>query len=237
MTAPRHLVHLARLALLVAACDLATKYAAAAVLPDASIDLTAWLKLALVLNDKGPFGISLGSYTRQLNLAVTLCAIALIVPVSRDLARIDRWAPTALGLIMGGALGNLTSMILSARGVIDFISVRTGEASAVVLNVADVAAYAGLGLLCRTGFLLVDRIRLDMQPVPALAVGAPALALVRFDREVAIPLVVDQFDDRMVADSPTLDGLGPRTGRRLLVDGGHRPSLGDAAPRPDELGL
>ena len=237
MTASRHLARLSRLALLVAVCDLATKYAATSVLPGAPIDLTDWLRLVVVHNDKGPFGLSLGTYTRQLNLALTLSAIALMVPVSRDLARIDRWSPTALGLIVGGALGNLTSLILSARGVVDFISVRTGDASALVLNVADIAAYSGLALLCRTGFLLVDRIRRDMDVVPARSIGAPALSLVRFDREVAIPRVADSDGDRVVTESPWGDGLRPRAGRRPALDSVRRTPLGDEAPRWDELSL
>ena len=191
MAAPRHLAQLSQLALLVAACDLATKYAAVAVLSGTPVHLTDWLQLTVVHNDKGAFGISLGAYTRQLNLALTLSAIALMVPVSRDLARVDRFAPTALGLIVGGALGNLTSLILSSRGVVDFISVRTGEASATVLNVADVAAYAGLAMLCRTALLLLDRIRREAEPVPVLASATRGLTLVRGDREVPIPLAAD----------------------------------------------
>ena len=237
MTAPRHLAQLSQLALLVAACDLATKYAAAAVLPGAPVDLTNWLRLVVLHNDKGAFGLSLGAYTRQLNFALTLCAIALMLPVSRDLARIDRWSPAALGLIVGGALGNLTSLILSANGVIDFISVRTGEASAIVLNVADIAAYSGLGLLCRTGFLLVERIRQDLDVVPALSTGAPALSLVRFDREVAIPRVADATGDRDEPDSPPVDGPGRRTGRHPIRTSVRHAPLGDAAPHQEELSL
>jgi len=212
MTAPRHLAQLSRLALLVAACDLATKYAAVASLSGTPVEVTDWLRLAVVHNDKGAFGLSLGAYTRQLNLALTLCAIALVVPVSRDLARVDRHAPTALGLILGAALGNLTSLILSTRGVVDFIAIRTGEASATVLNVADIAAYAGLALLCRTTFLLVERIRNDVQPAPVLATASAGLRLIHVEREVPIPVAADGRVRRPSVDPTTSDRP---VGRRL----------------------
>ena len=46
------------------------------------------------------------------------------MPVARDLARIDKAAPRALGLITGGALGNFASLALGPPGVVDFISDR-----------------------------------------------------------------------------------------------------------------
>ncbi len=233
MTAPRHMTQLAQLALLVAAVDLTTKYAAVAVLSGAPVEVTDWLSLAVVHNDKGVFGLSLGAYTRQLNLALTLCAIAMIVPVGRDLERIDRWAPTTLGLILGGALGNLTSLILSARGVVDFIAIRTGEASAVVMNVADIAAYTGLALLLRTTFLLVGAIRREQRPVPAGPVRMRDLTLVRFDRQVTIPIAADGTADR----APFNQAIAPRLKRRQAPVQEKRFGAhpGNAQDRPDEL--
>ncbi len=192
---PSHLSLLAQIALVVAIGDLSTKSAAASLLTGTAVELTNWLRLAVVHNDLGAFGLSFGTYTRQLNLALTLSAIGLMVPVSRDLARVDRLAPYALGLIVGGALGNLTSLIVSPHGVVDFIAVRTGQASALVLNVADLAAYSGLALLCRTGFLLVNRIRAEAQPIPVVTTSVPAFTLIRSDREVAIPLAAEGAKD------------------------------------------
>ncbi|MBV6521421.1 MAG: Lipoprotein signal peptidase [Gemmatimonadaceae bacterium] len=201
MTASRHRARLSRLALLVAAIDLATKYVAVATLSGVPVDVTDWLRLTVVHNDQGAFGISLGSYTRQLNLALTLSAIALVVPVSRDLSRIDRLAPTALGLIVGGALGNLTSLVLSTRGVVDFIAIGAAGGGATVLNLADVAAYAGLALLGRTAFLLLERIRRQHLP-NAIAADSPArLTLVRSDREVPIVVATDGIYHDLVDDT------------------------------------
>jgi lipoprotein signal peptidase len=180
-----HLVPLARVALLVAVGDYVTKAAAASFLADAPTTLASWLRLAVVHNDQAAFGVSLGAYTWQLNLALTLSAVAFMVPVSRDLSRIDRLAPIALGMIVGGAIGNLTSLVLSARGVVDFIAVRWGASGAIVLNVADVAAYVGLAMICRTGFLIVDRLRDEVRTPSARPQTARELGIISIaDREV-----------------------------------------------------
>lgn len=227
-SARRHLSQLSQIALTVAACDLATKFAATAALSAAPVILTDWLRLSLVHNSQGAFGVPMGEYARQLNLALTLSAIALMVPVTRDLSRIDRWAPMSLGLIVGAALGNLTSLILSARGVVDFIAVRTGEASHLVLNVADIAAYAGMALLCRTAYLLVARIRADVpdqaDSTPALALHVRPLRLVRGDYEIVVPLAAEPGIAVPAMVKPANKGGSPR------LNPGHGPTapLGSA---------
>ena len=155
----RHLSILARIAIGVAAVDWLTKALAAKVAAAEPIALTGWLRLNVVHNDGTAFGLSAGVYTWQLNLILTIAAIALMLPVSRDLARIDTSAPRGLGLIMGGALGNLASLIFGPPGVADFIAVAVSARSEFVLNVADVAAYVGFAMLVRTGFLIVEEMR------------------------------------------------------------------------------
>lgn len=158
MNEHRHLTLLSRIALLVTAGDLATKAAASELLGTDATVFASWLHFAVVHNDAGAFGWSVGSYTWQLNLALTLAAIVFVIPVTRDLARIDPSAPRALGLIVGGALGNLASLITSPHGVVDFIQIDL-QTSGIALNVADVAAYAGLAMIVRTGALLVAALR------------------------------------------------------------------------------
>jgi lipoprotein signal peptidase len=154
----RHLTQLARIALLVAVVDLVTKAAAKRFLVQDPGSFTSTLQLAVVHNDAGAFGWSAGVYTWQLNLALTLAAIVFMIPVTRDLAKVDDSAPRALGLIVGGALGNLTSLITSPAGVVDFIALSF-DSWGIVLNVADVAAYAGLAMILRTGALVALAIR------------------------------------------------------------------------------
>lgn len=159
-----HLVVLTRIALLVAIGDWLTKAFAARAVGSDAVVLSDRLRFAVVHNDGAAFGLSAGAYTWQLNLALTLVAIVLMVPVARDLARIDDAAPRALGLIMGGAMGNLASLLLGPPGVVDFISVSMGAHSELVLNVADIAAYSGLAMMLRTGFLIVAEMRRSAQP-------------------------------------------------------------------------
>jgi hypothetical protein len=118
---------------------------------------------------------------------VTIAAIAFVVAVSRDLSRVDRRAPLALGLIVGGATGNLASLILSPRGVVDFIAVDFTATAGIILNVADVAAYVGLALVLRTGFLIVAAMRRELRP-SARAVRPASELLVASEREVARPV-------------------------------------------------
>lgn len=57
------------------------------------------------------------------------------------------WRRVALGLLMGGALGNLLSRVSSPRGVVDFIDVGIGELRFYLFNVADVGVFLGACLL------------------------------------------------------------------------------------------
>ncbi|MEO6446754.1 MAG: hypothetical protein ABIZ91_19020, partial [Gemmatimonadaceae bacterium] len=75
------LTQLSRIALLVAAGDLATKWAAKALLSEDPTRFAHWLHLAVVHNRNGAFGWSVGAYTWQLNLALTIAGIVFMVPV------------------------------------------------------------------------------------------------------------------------------------------------------------
>lgn len=217
----RHLVQLSRIALLVALGDYATKAAAAAFVGAEPTVFSDWLHFAVVNNDQGAFGLSVGSYTWQLNLALTLSAIALMLSVSRDLARVDSMAPRALGLIVGGAIGNLTSLILSPHGVVDFIAVSFNPTSSLVLNVADVAAYAGLAMMLRTGVLIVHRIRKDVPVTTHVSVREPPRVL-RFalaDREVELPVHREAPEARWIDAEITGDIIRPASHVRPVADG------------------
>jgi lipoprotein signal peptidase len=188
----RHLRILARIALLVAVGDWLTKAVAARLVGSDPLVFSDRFRFAVVHNDAAAFGLSAGAYTWPLNLALTLAAIVLMVPVARDLARIDEAAPRALGLIVGGALGNFASLLLSPPGVVDFISIGFGTHSELVLNVADVAAYIGLAMMLRTGFLLVAEIRRAAQPRRTVQVQHWATVARRafLDREVVRPVAL-----------------------------------------------
>jgi lipoprotein signal peptidase len=234
----RHLGILARIALLVAAGDWLTKAVAARFVGNEALVFNERFHFAVVHNDAGAFGLSAGAYTWQLNLALTLAAIVLMIPVARDLARIDHGAPRALGLIVGGAVGNLASLIFSPAGVVDFIAISYGAHSSLVLNVADLAAYIGLAMMTRTAFLIVAEIRRAARPRRVAQVSHWVTVARRSfaDREVKVPVAVA---DRVVPEADLVVPRPESVRRSELLDLeiadakviDIRPHL--SAPRPD----
>jgi hypothetical protein len=109
----------------------------------------------------------------------------------RDLARIDKDAPVALGLIVGGALGNLGSLLLHPAGVVDFIAVAVGDGEELVLNGADLAAYGGLALLCRTVWRVIFLARSPARAViSARLAGRPVSLRLLGEREISRKVTV-----------------------------------------------
>jgi len=244
----RHLTLLSRIAILVTVGDLATKAAAKELLSSEATWFAPWLHFAVVHNDRGAFGWSAGAYTWQLNLALTLAAIVFMVPVTRDLARIDPSAPRALGLIVGGALGNLASLVTSPYGVVDFIQLDSAEFG-IALNVADVAAYSGLAMILRTGALVVMALVKETRsranaPVPDLFQQKAALkqslgAQSHLDRAVARE--AHRFPDLAIADWNRVGGPVAQLADAPPVDEGaevidirdaarHRGIVGEISP-------
>src|SRR4051812_50064542 len=55
----------------------------------------------------------------------------------------DRFRQLALGLVAGGAIGNLIDRVRSGRGVVDFLDVGVGALRWPTFNVADIAVSCG----------------------------------------------------------------------------------------------
>ena len=146
----------AAMAGLVAYGDLVTKWLAVTLWSGQHQPLFGrMLGIEVVHNPLGAFSISLGPLTREINIAATVVAVLLAMIVSSRLARFDRGAPESLGLIAGAGIGNLASMIGSASGVPDFLALSDGRGTALVLNVADVAAYIGIACCLRLAWLVL----------------------------------------------------------------------------------
>ena len=111
--------------------------------------------IEVVHNPLGAFSTSFGAHTFEINAVATTIAALLAAAVCPRLARLDALAPSGLGLIAGAALGNLASMMTSPNGVPDFLAVSHGQGSALVLNLADVAAYIGLACCARIAWSLM----------------------------------------------------------------------------------
>lgn len=106
------------------------------------------LRLTYTTNSGGAFG--LGQSAPWLFAGATIVVSAIIVVSSARLGR--RSAAVALGLVLGGALGNLTDRAVNGAGltgrVIDFIDLRVWP----IFNVADMAIVTGALILAISSF-------------------------------------------------------------------------------------
>jgi signal peptidase II len=119
--------------------------------PPRLITVTPFFNVVMVWNKGASFGF--------LNIGETwvpwlLSAIAVVVTVALVvwLRRTDRaWLAVGLGLIIGGALGNLIDRLVYGA-VADFIQLYAGRFYWPAFNVADSAITVGVGLVLLDGF-------------------------------------------------------------------------------------
>ncbi|MBW2270086.1 MAG: signal peptidase II [Deltaproteobacteria bacterium] len=106
--------------------------------------------LTRVHNRGAAFGI-LSNLPESMRLVffvgITLIAVAVIISFFRKLAPGDRWAASSLGLILGGALGNLCDRVRLGE-VVDFLHFKLWQGySWPDFNLADSFIVVGVGLL------------------------------------------------------------------------------------------
>ncbi len=132
-------------AVLVIVIDFATKLVAeSALLHTAAVSIFGdWFQLRLVYNRGAAFGLHVGPLSRWVFLGVAVVAIVVLARMSRSSPVGDRFRQVALGLVAGGAAGNLVDRIRSARGVVDFLDVGIGTLRWPTFNVADIAVSCG----------------------------------------------------------------------------------------------
>ncbi len=142
----RRLVMLVVTAVVVLALDIATKVLVVATMTDGQrIPLIGdAVSLYLIRNSGAAFSLATG-----MTWVLTLVAIAVVVGIVRFARRLGSrgWA-LALGLVLGGALGNLADRFFRGPGpleghVVDFVSVGWWP----VFNAADSAICCGGALL------------------------------------------------------------------------------------------
>ena len=143
---PRRLALVGVTAATVVAVDQVTKAWALRTLDDRSIHLVWTLRLHLSFNSGAAFGVGRGLAP----LLVVVAVVVLVVLVS--LAGRTATTPlggVALGLVLGGAVGNLADRVLGGHGgaVVDFIDLQWWP----VFNVADAAISCGALLLVVAG--------------------------------------------------------------------------------------
>ena len=150
MAAPRrHLGTFFGAAAIVAVLDQLTKQWALSELADAPIDLVGSLRLNLVFNDRAAFSLGFGSTTA---IALIGCTLVVVLVVMGVRAEQRGWA-LGLGIILGGALGNLADRAFRAGDgflggrVVDMVDLQWWP----VFNLADVALWVGIAVLLFAG--------------------------------------------------------------------------------------
>jgi len=125
--------------------DFITKRLAVALLsngPPVSI-VGDWLSLRLVHNPGAAFGINVGPYSRWVFMFLALVALVVLGAMVRQTQPAQRFRLMTLGLVCGGAVGNLIDRVLNSRGVVDFVDVWIGRFHWPTFNVADMAVSCG----------------------------------------------------------------------------------------------
>jgi signal peptidase II len=102
------------------------------------------LRITLVKNAGAAFGLFQGG--RVFFIAASIAAIMFILYVGLRLSKDDRFRRVLLGVILGGAFGNLIDRVYAGE-VIDFIDIGVGVHRWPVFNVADMGVSVGATLL------------------------------------------------------------------------------------------
>ncbi|MEJ2033183.1 MAG: signal peptidase II [Deltaproteobacteria bacterium] len=111
--------------------------------------LPGFFNLTFVTNTGAAFGFLAGRETdlrQAFFVGVSLAALVALVFAYRHFRHEGQLAVTALGLIAGGAMGNLIDRLRFGQ-VIDFLDVYIGTYHWPAFNVADAAITIGAGLL------------------------------------------------------------------------------------------
>lgn len=104
------------------------------------------VRLTLVYNPGAAFGL-LGSYSRWFFVLLAIIALVVLGRLYRTTAPNDWPRALALGLVCGGAVGNVINRLWSSRGVVDLIDVGVGIHRWPTFNVADIGITIGALLL------------------------------------------------------------------------------------------
>jgi signal peptidase II len=131
-------------AVAVVVLDIFTKQLAVAHLSRVPVRVIGdWLTFRLVYNPGAAFGIHVGEYSRWVFMALALIALVVLGAMVLQTLPAQRFRLMTLGLVCGGAVGNLIDRVRSAQGVVDFIDIWIGRFHWPTFNVADMAVSCG----------------------------------------------------------------------------------------------
>ena len=162
---------MAALLLVVAGADQATKWwIENNVSPfDPLVVIEGFFQLTHARNSGIALGLFQGTHWAVF-VALTSCALALIVYFYRQTPADDKLSALALGLIVGGAVGNLIDRVFR-REVIDWVQFDLGLFVFPDFNVADSAIVIGVGLLLLDAVVSEVEESAPGEPEPSLFPG------------------------------------------------------------------
>lgn len=108
------------------------------------------VRFTLAYNPGAAFGMNVGDASRVVFTVLGILALGAIGYIYRTTPPGRPFQVAALGLITGGAIGNLVDRIRSPAGVVDFIDVGLGSTRFWTFNVADAGITIGAILLMLT---------------------------------------------------------------------------------------
>ncbi|MDQ3949009.1 MAG: signal peptidase II [Gemmatimonadota bacterium] len=138
------------------------------------------VRFTLVYNPGAAFGLHVGSYSRWVFMILTVVALAILAWLYQSTREGHVSRTLALGLVCGGAIGNLIDRVRSGMGVVDFIDVGLGDSRWPTFNVADMAVSSGAFLLA---WVLWEDDRIGHQVVAATTSPTAAPAAMRGEPE------------------------------------------------------
>jgi len=145
------------IAVTVAALDQLSKWAVLVFFmdPPRVIKLLPFLDLVLVYNRGASFGF-LNISAQWVPWLLTTIAAAVVIALIVWLRRAEnRYLAAALGLIIGGAVGNGMDRVLRERhAVVDFIDLYVGAFHWPAFNVADSAIVIGVFIMLYDGLII-----------------------------------------------------------------------------------
>jgi signal peptidase II len=136
------------LAILIFAIDQITKLLVVAMLHTNSVAIVPYLNFTIGYNKGAAFGIldAASGWQRWFFIAIAITISIIIILWSKRLTKRDKYEKVALGLVLGGAWGNLLDRIRLGH-VVDFIDFYIGNWHWYTFNVADIAICVGAVLL------------------------------------------------------------------------------------------
>ncbi len=118
------------------------------------VEITSWLNLTLAHNEGAAFSFlaGAGGWQRWFFSIIAVIISGILLVWLWRLPNRSRLLPTAISLVLGGAIGNLIDRLRFGY-VVDFIDVHVGGYHWPAFNLADSVIVLGVILLLIEGFL------------------------------------------------------------------------------------